>query len=139
MVPRIITAELTDDAIRILRLAVSPKYPVVYMHHCTLAYKPHDDIVNAIEMTAKENDFVVVRCNTDYWKDGVQAVHIDVFTTDMSKKVFCVNKYPHITISTDGKPPKASNDLLANIPNMPIDNRKSLNSLILPARIVYAY
>jgi major membrane immunogen (membrane-anchored lipoprotein) len=119
--PRMIQAVLTENSILTLLAACDPlKFSNrtlkknQYCHHVTLAFNPDPKTYTKIIQTAKDGDIVDIQCKYRFWSEsfGVEAVTVEI--TKDGKTVFCNNEYPHITISTEGKPPVASNELLKN-------------------------
>lgn len=116
--PRIITADLTPESRKALetalgKLSFSNKTlkPDQYLHHVTLAFKPNDQLIKNINVNDGEQIKGVAfeRCKSDSF--GVEAIKVKL-TKDNNETVFCANVNPHITASTEGKPPNDSNKLL---------------------------
>lgn len=129
----IITAELTPSSRNKLLLALGgPKYKKVFCEHLTLAFKPTPETLTLINVI--EGEDVNIHLLTRFWDNGIEAVLCEIFKSDKTTKVYCANKYPHITISTDDKPPKFSNDLLANR-NSPSIQSQDFSFLTLTAKI----
>ena len=134
--PRLISAVLTENSVRLLKEAAPPKFQKVFIHHVTLAYNPSPDTYTKIREVAPVGSQVVIKCIQNIWDDGVQAVSVEVFT-ETGVKVFSTNKNTHITISTNGKPPKYSNDLLDHQEIIPKDQKEDLKFLDLRGIITY--
>lgn len=140
---RFISAVLTPSSVEKLLLAVGkPKYAKVFAHHCTLAYNPTDEQVRSVLEFIKDGDRVELIPEYLIWNDGVEALVINTILKEFPddaqfpiRYIHSTNKVPHITISTDGKPPKESNTLLNNLSKVPKDQKVSLDFFTLDAII----
>jgi hypothetical protein len=119
--PRFIAAVLTDDARQRLELAIGDfKFPnsklkeEQHLHHVTMAFNPTLSDYQKIIKTAKSGDEVIVKCKKRCWsKDyGAEAVKVELLNKD-GKPIYVQSGFPHITVSTDGKPPVAGMKLFA--------------------------
>ena len=114
MLPKAVFATLTSTSQKALLSKVTPVYKKVYAHHVTLVYAPKEDDINDIEEFVVNGEKVVIRLGRRFWSKGVEAIEAKVFTAyNENREVPIKNEKPHITISTDNKPPVLSNDMLA--------------------------
>ena len=137
-----ISAVLTPQSVEKLMLAIGkPKYNKVFAHHCTLAYNPTETQAQSILDIVKAGDSVHIIPEYNIWNDGVEALVINTILKYKSDKpddfdyVYGMNKVPHITISTDGKPPKESNTLLSNMDKVPKNQKEYFDYFGLDAII----
>jgi hypothetical protein len=110
--PKAVFATLSDESHNQLLAKVGPKYKKIYTHHVTLVYAPNKSEIDNLLKVVNEGDEVVIKVGRLFWANGVEAIEAKVFTLD-GKEVPIKNAKPHITISTDNKPPVLSNDMLA--------------------------
>jgi hypothetical protein len=132
-----ISAVLSDDSVRQLREAAPPQYKTVFIHHVTLAFNPDMATYLKVREFAPNGEAVKIQCKENIWNDGVQAVTVEVFSPKGDNKVFVANKHPHVTISTDGKPPKESNTMLDGQSVIPRDQKENVKFLTLYGKVVY--
>ena len=112
--PRSISAVLTSTGQKWLSEKIGqPQYKKLYMHHVTVAYKPSEQDVLEIEKYVHNGEDVVIKLGRRFWAKGVEAIEAQVIVPTTQNIVPVKNKKPHITISTDGKAPVLSNDMLA--------------------------
>ena len=105
--PGIIAAILTLDARRSLLDSVSPRYPVVYAHHLTLAFRPAEATYE--KYAAFLGKPCLIRVMEEVWDGQGQAVRVSIETAGAESNC------PHITVScVDSVAPKYSQKLLAN-------------------------
>jgi len=118
--PDMIQIELTKSSAEQLAAIVNNgKYPVKYMHHVTLAFRPNQTQYKQIVMLDPTNPLqsgekVKIDLLTYIYDDdfGVDAVTVQMRRLN-GDDIISLNKYPHITISTIAdKKPKDSNELL---------------------------
>lgn len=109
----IITANLTDESKKWIldHLDGGPQYKKLFTHHVTIIFKPSKEEEAKYVSLLKTGEEVVIKLGRRFWAKGVEAVEAKVFKTD-GTEVPMKNTKPHITISTDGKAPKFSNDML---------------------------
>ncbi len=113
-IPRSISAVLTPTSQKwLLEKIDKPQYKKVYMHHVTIAYKPSEQDILEIEKYVHNGDAIVIKLGRRFWAKGVEAIESQVIVPTTQNIVPIKNKKPHITISTDNKPPVLSNDMLS--------------------------
>lgn len=112
MIPKMVQAVLTPDSHqKLLKNWGDPVYKKIYAHHVTIAYQSNEADMQKINGVVGNGQPVVVLIGRRFWANGVEAVEAKVWTKD-GKEVPIKNARPHITISTDNKPPVLSNDML---------------------------
>lgn len=109
--PKAIFATLTSDSQKALLEKVKPIYKKIYTHHVTIFYAPKEENVKSLLDIIVPGQDVIIKLGRRFWANGVEAIEAKVFTKD-GKEVPINNKKPHVTISTDNKPPVLSNDML---------------------------
>ncbi len=97
-------AKLTDP--RQLLDRVDPRFERIFADHVTL--QPKVELTAAMQRLLGRKTRAHVRA--DAWNDHVQALEV-VLEPEIA--ALCVNEHPHITVSSDGTPPKRANDMLA--------------------------
>jgi len=112
MIPKAVFATLTSTSQKALLSKVTPMYTKLYTHHVTLVYAPKDVDMKKLTAVVAEGQSVVIKLGRRFWAKGVEAIEAKVFTQD-GLEIPIKNEKPHITISTDNKPPVLSNDMLA--------------------------
>lgn len=112
--PRMISAVLTEVSQKWLREKIGePQYKKIYCHHVTMAYKPTEQDVLNLEKIVQNGQEVVIKLGRKLWANGVEAVEAQVIEPQSQQLIPIKNSHPHITISTDNKPPVLSNDMLS--------------------------
>ena len=112
MMPRMIQATLTPESHeKLLHKWGDPVYKKIFAHHVTIAYQPNEADMTKLSGVIANGQPVVVLLGRRLWANGVEAVEAKVWTMD-GKEVPIKNAKPHITVSTDNKPPVLSNDML---------------------------
>jgi len=112
----LVSAVLLPEAKEKIAGTIGISYNKTFLHHVTLGFKPSEDEFRLITKNGQieEDTLIVIKCksaiSSDDW--GVQAVTVSLFLEN-GDEVYSTNAHPHITISTDGAPPKKSNDMLA--------------------------
>lgn len=112
MIPKAVFATLTTKSQKSLLSKVTPVYTKLYTHHVTLVYAPKDVDMKKLTKFVAEGQPVIIKLGRRLWANGVEAIEAKVFTQD-GLEVPIKNEKPHVTISTDNKPPVLSNDMLA--------------------------
>lgn len=137
-IPRLISAVLTNDALNKLQMIIGkPKYSKIFMHHCTIAFKPTQDQFTQIEDAISDGDKVSIELYVRYWDAGVEAVTCSINKDNELVKIY--NEHPHITISTDNLPPKESNVMLSRKNEIPDEQKEIFDFVELNAVIKYDY
>jgi hypothetical protein len=110
---RMITAHVVPEAKKFIldKLDGGPQYSKLYCHHVTIIYGPSQEETDKYMAMLKPNEEVFIHLGRRFWANGVEAIEAKVLKKDGSV-VPIKNTKPHITISTDGKAPKFSNDML---------------------------
>ncbi len=110
--PKAIFATLTPDSHTAILNKINPMYSKLYTHHVTMVYGPKDEDMKKLASFVKDGDYVTIALGRRMWANGVDAAEAKVFTLD-GKEIPVKNAKPHVTISTENKPPVLSNDMLA--------------------------
>lgn len=118
-----------------------------YIDHTTITYAPSKAIFAKYEKVAPAEDKMTIKPYKLCWSKsfGVEAALVDLYNSK-GKKIPSTNKYQHITIATNGKPPVASNYLFEKAEKNNSDNDKvkdlecrDLSSISLRAISTYHY
>ena len=104
-----IQATLTPESQKELLAKCEPIYKKIYAHHVTVVYQPNEADMQKVSVGNGQN--VMIMIGRRFWANGVDAVEAKVYTME-GNEVPIKNAKPHITISTDNKPPVLSNDML---------------------------
>lgn len=123
--PRYISANLTDKSKKIfekeigeLHFSNSTLRPNQYLDHTTIAFAPDEEIFNEYKHIVPENSQVTIEPYLRCWSDSfkVEAARVNLYDQN-GNKFSSTNNFDHITLSTDGKSPVASNDLFLKSEN----------------------
>lgn len=112
--PKAVFATLTPTSHQAILNKITPMFSKLYTHHVTMVYGPKDEDMKRLEAFVKDGEYVNVMLGRRFWANGVEAAEAKVFTLD-GKTIPIKNAKPHVTISTENKPPVLSNDMLASI------------------------
>lgn len=111
-IPRFIYAELTPSSVEKLKNVCHPKFINEYCHHSTIAYKPTEEQFKDIETFYFKGKIISIVADFRAFNETCDALFVSFKDIDSGLPLLCLNKFPHITISTNGVPPKNSNDIL---------------------------
>lgn len=111
MLPKMVFATLSEQSKSDILKKITPKYEKMYTHHVTLVYAPKPNDMKRLEEFVMHGQKVLIMLGRNFSANGVEASEAKVFTTD-GRLVPIKNVKPHVTISTDNKPPVLSNDML---------------------------
>ena len=111
MLPKMVFATLSEQSKSDILKKITPKYSKVYTHHVTLVYAPKPNDMNRLEEFVTHGQKVLIMLGRNFSANGVEASEARVYTLG-GREVPIKNAKPHVTISTDNKPPVLSNDML---------------------------
>ncbi|AIT09596.1 hypothetical protein LO80_06225 [Candidatus Francisella endociliophora] len=83
-----------------------------YLDHTTITYAPSKAIFDKYQKIAPAGDKMTIKPYKLCWSEnfGVEAALVNLYNSK-DKKIPSTNKYQHVTIATNGKPPVAGNYL----------------------------
>ena len=99
-----VAALLDEESQKLLRHADEKPFRNVYAHHCTLAFGAAVSDYH-MSLIGHKFEFILGFVVGDEHAHAVTVRH-------GAHEFGCLNTFPHITLSTDGVPPKYSNELL---------------------------
>jgi hypothetical protein len=153
-IPLYISADLTPQSRELLEKEVGQlqfSNPGLkendYLDHTTITYAPNRTIFAKYEKLAPAGDKMTIKPYKLCWSKsfGVEAALVYLYNSK-GKKIPSTNKYQHITIATNGKPPVASNYLFEKAEENNDDSDKvtdleckKLSSISLEAISTYHY
>ncbi len=104
--------DLTDEErADLIKLAGAEGMPNVFLHHVTLAFRPHREGEHVRNVLKHEGRPIDVRVTGIGVGEGVRALQVEIDPIRLSEfRLECANKVPHLTVATaEGVKPFASN------------------------------
>lgn len=100
-----------EERADLIKLAGAEGMPNVFLHHVTLAFRPHPESEHVRNVQEHMGRLIDVRVTGIGVGEGVRALQVEPDPIRMAEfRLECANKVPHLTVATaEGVKPFASN------------------------------